>query len=58
MTEEERAELKEIITEVVRRPQASWENLAEAIVQRLVDTQHFYYLPIKLRSEIGGFGGD
>lgn len=47
MTEEERAELTEIIVEVLKGNYP----LAEAIVERLVETKHFYYLPIKLRSE-------
>lgn len=51
MTEDEIAELKEIITEVLRRPEISWERLADAIVGRLVETEHFYYLPLKLRTE-------
>lgn len=62
MTEEERAELKEIIHEVLRRPHITLgslatergrKTLADALVEKLVETQHFYYLPIKLRSEHG-----
>jgi hypothetical protein len=52
MTEEERAELKQIIVEVLRNPQISWEALADRLVERLVEDQHFYYLPIKLRGEL------
>lgn len=56
MTEDEVAELKEIITEILRpaldsNPAISWEPLADDIVQRLVETRHFYYLPVKLRTE-------
>lgn len=51
MTEEERAELKEIIVEVLRNPQISWDRLADKLVERLVETEHFYYLPVKLRHE-------
>lgn len=52
MTEAEKQELREIITEALAEidPDIAAEAAAR-VVTRLVATEHFYYLPTKLRSE-------
>lgn len=52
MTEAERQELLDIVTETLQEVDpAIAAEAAARVVDRLVATEHFYYLPTKLRTE-------
>ena len=52
MTEDEQKELCQIVEEALAEmDEGIAKEAAARVVARLVATEHFYYLPVKLRSE-------